>query len=190
MTAARLASFVLVAACLAGCAGSDRSSETLTVTGPTRTDFEKVGETLDYHCGNLACHGTTTRNLRIYGDQGLRLSSDDIPCGEPTTDDEFDADYRSLVALEPEIMSSVVAEGGANPGRLTLVRKPRNAEKHEGGAVFRDATDVDACTTACGDDRNCVRSCYGDRCLTSWLTGDVDVPACGNALPETRCNPQ
>jgi hypothetical protein len=181
-----------IALSAAGCASSEGSTEAVTVTGPTRTDFEKVAETLDYHCGNLACHGSKLRNLRLYGDQGLRLAGDDVPCGAPTTVNEFDADYRSLVALEPEIIDAVVANGGQDPARLTLVRKARAREKHEGGAVFRDGTDIDACTTACAGSRSerlCVASCYGDRCLTSWLTGDVDVPACGNALPETRCNP-
>jgi hypothetical protein len=170
------------------CAGSD-PSQTFTLVGPTRADFERVGETLDYHCGNLSCHGSMLRNLRLYGDQGLRFAPEDIPCGIPTTPAEFDADYRSLVALEPELTSDVVANDGARPERLTLVRKARGVEQHTGGVVFHDSTDVDACTASCGTDRLCTAACYGDRCLVSWLTGDVDVPACGNALPETRCNP-
>jgi hypothetical protein len=157
--------------------------------GPTLHDFDRVAENLDYSCGNLECHGTVGRNLRLVGDQGRRLDPKDIPCGRPTTPAEVEADYRSLVGLEPELTSDVVAAHGAEPERLTLVRKARGTENHKGGSVFRDSTDMTACLDACKDDRVCTAACYADRCLISWLAGKVDVPACGdNSLPETRCN--
>jgi hypothetical protein len=60
-------------------------------------------------------------------------------------------------------MSSVVAAGGANPERLTFVRKARGTESHKGGAVVvpGDARDV---------------------CITSWLRGAADADACTAAL--------
>ena len=80
-----------------------------------------------------------------------------------TTRDELDASYLSIVELEPEIMKDVVAAHGANPERLTLVRKARGTEKHAGGTVV-----------GVGDPR--------DRCLTSWLAGSADAAACDEAL--------
>jgi hypothetical protein len=184
----RLSAYTLLYGAFA--CSSAYEGESMTFTGPTQQDFGKVAETLDYACGNLACHGSPLRNLRLYGDQGRRLDPKDVPCGKPTTAAEQEADYRSLVALEPELTSAVVDGGGVDPERLTLVRKARGVEKHTGGSVFRDSTDAAACVDGCKDDPVCSAACYGDRCLVSWLGGDVDVPACGNALPETRCNPQ
>lgn len=184
-------------ACLLGALGCSTpgDGDSISFRGPSNNDFGKVAERLDYACGNLACHGSLHRNLRLYGDQGLRLDPMDVPCGVATTDAEGQADYESLVSLEPEVMSEVVREKGAHPERLTLVRKARGTEKHKGGAVFRDSTGVDGgdvmgCLDACKDDPTCPAACWGDRCLVSWIAGDVDVPACGNELPGTRCNPQ
>ena len=171
-----------------GCS-SAYEGDSIPVTGPTSENFGKVAQTLDYFCGNLACHGSTFRNLRLYGDQGRRLDAKDIPCGVPTTPDEVQADYRALVSLEPEIMAAVVASDGTHPERLTLVRKARGLEKHTGGTVFRDGTDQTACVASCKADRGCSAACYGDRCLVSWIAGAVDVSACSTSLPETRCNP-
>lgn len=177
-----------IAVALLGCSGGSEG-DSLSFAGPPLANFDKVVEMLDYDCGNLACHGTAVRNLRLYGDQGLRLDTRDVPCGAPTTAAELQADYRSLVGLEPESMAEVVA-AGAHPERLTLVRKARGTEQHKGGAVLRDSSDLAACTSACGSDGRCLRACYGDLCLVSWLAGEVDVPACGNSVPETRCNPK
>lgn len=178
-----------MALCFAlGCAGS-YEGDSVSATGPTLKDFGRVAESLDYACGNLVCHGIPSRNLRLYGDQGRRLDPNDIPCGKPTTAAEIEADYRSLVGLEPELVAAVVAAHGADPESLTLVRKARGLEQHKGGSVFRDSKDLNGCVDACKSDRTCSASCYGDRCLVSWLTGAVDVPDCGNSLPVTRCNP-
>ena len=64
-----------------------------------------------------------------------------------------------MIGLEPEVMSDVVRDGGRLPDRLTLVRKARAQEHHKGGKLFVE-----------GDDR--------DRCLTSWLAGQLDLAAC------------
>jgi hypothetical protein len=129
---------------------------------PSGADFKPVGLFLGHRCGTLDCHGQVGRNLRIYGREGLRLSPMDQPGGLPTTPEELDADYRSAVALEPEIMLVVVA-GAAPPDALTLIRKPRGEEHHKGGTVI-----------TVGDDQ--------DNCMTSWLAGNVDTTACANAL--------
>jgi hypothetical protein len=188
----RVMQWFMAGTCVLGASGcsSPGDGESISFKGPSITDFGKVAERLDITCGNLACHGSTRRNLRLYGDQGLRFDAMDVPCGVATTDDEVQADYQSLVSLEPEVMSTVVAAKGAHPERLTLVRKARGTEKHTGGAVFHDSTDLMGCLDACKGDIACQAACYGDRCLVSWIAGDVDVPACGNELPENRCNPE
>lgn len=115
-------------------------------------------------CGTLDCHGTVGRNLRVYGDTGLRYSATDVPTTLiPTTTDEVAQDYDSVVGLEPELMSEVVASGGADPERLTFYRKALGLESHKGGAVV-----------VAGDPR--------DVCITTWLQGRADAAACAAAL--------
>jgi hypothetical protein len=135
---------------------------------PSPVGFDQLVKTFGYACGSLDCHGSPTRNFRLYSRPGLRLGPRDIPCGAPTTDDELLSDYRSLVGLEPELMAAVVASGGARPERLTLVRKARGAESHTGGSVFPEGG-------------------YGDLCLTSWISGQVDIAACNNARSGVTC---
>lgn len=115
-------------------------------------------------CGSLLCHGTPARNLRLYGSAGLRWSPTDRPfvplCD---TSDEVDQDYESVVSLEPETMSAVVAAGGAHPEQLTMVRKARGTESHKGGQIWTQ-----------GDD--------SDTCLVAWLAGTPNPSACARAL--------
>jgi hypothetical protein len=133
-------------------------------TTPDTTTFPAVASMLIQACGTLDCHGTVARNLRLYGDTGLRLSPTDVPSTLiPTRADEVTQDFDSVVGLEPEVMSQVVASGGANPGRLTFVRKARGTESHKGGAVVVP-----------GDPR--------DVCITTWLQGHADASACAAAL--------
>jgi hypothetical protein len=136
---------------------------------PDRSSFPEVAQVLVRHCGTLDCHGQRGRNLILYGNEGLRWASTDRPLEPPcTTADEFAHDFESVVGLEPEVMSAVVANAGAQPTRLTLVRKALGLESHEGGAPFRQ-----------GDD--------GDTCLTSWLAAETQTDACLRALPPTTC---
>jgi hypothetical protein len=133
-------------------------------TPPDATSFPPVALMLIQACGTLDCHGTVGRNLRLYGNTGLRFSPTDVPTAlTPTTDDEIAQDYLSVVGLEPEIMSAVVASGGANPERLTLVRKARGEESHKGGAIVvpLDARDI---------------------CMTTWLAGGNPATSCTGAL--------
>jgi hypothetical protein len=144
------------------CSTPDADSRTPTVT-PDRASFDPVAAALDRRCGSLDCHGSRYRNLRMWGQDGMRLDLGDIPGGSQTTTAEIDSMYSAIVQLEPEIMSEVVADHGQNPERLTLIRKARGTEKHAGGAILVP-----------GDVR--------DRCLLSWLEGATDGPACSQAL--------
>jgi hypothetical protein len=143
------------AACVAANAG-DRVVEVV----PDRASFPPVSDLLDHRCGTLDCHGVTFRNLRIYGREGLRLSPGARPSSMPnTTPAEYDATFLSLVSLEPEIMTTVMREGGARPERLTFLRKARGTEDHKGLAIWSE-----------GDPQ--------DLCVTSWLAGKTDEATC------------
>jgi hypothetical protein len=129
---------------------------------PDAATFAPVAGMLDVRCGSLDCHGKAGRNLRLYGSAGLRLSPADRPlvplCDTPA---EIAQDYESVIGLEPEATSAVVA--GAAPSGLTLVRKPRGTEAHKGGTIWSQ-----------GDD--------SDTCLTGWLQGKPDPAACQRAV--------
>jgi hypothetical protein len=143
-----------------------------TLAAPLRATFEPVHDVLQPTCGTLDCHGQVGRALRLYGGRGLRLLKTDNPADDPTTPDEYDQSYWSVIGLEPEIISDVVTDQGRRPERLTLVRKARNQEHHKGGQLF-----------VAGD--------YRDRCLTSWLAGQLDLVACkiGKELLRPGANP-
>jgi hypothetical protein len=79
---------------------------------------------------------------------------------------EYDESYRSLVGLEPAVMSAVVSGKGAHPEFLTFVRKARGDESHKGGKLW-----------SAGDDQ--------DRCVATWLAGAVDMNACTNGLADS-----
>ena len=133
-------------------------------TPPDRASFAPVAQVFVQTCGTLDCHGSVSRNFKIYGDTGLRFAPTDVPSVlTPTTSDEVDQTYASFCGLEPEILSAVVASGGASPDRLTFLRKARGTEHHKPGPII-----------AQGDPR--------DVCFTSWLAGAVDSTACATAL--------
>ncbi len=147
------------------------------VVGPDITQFETagVGDYLDHRCGSLDCHGQATRNLVMWGCNGLRLDPNEtglVPgCrasgGKNTQPQEYEASYRSLVGLEPAVMTEVVTNGGANPELLTFVRKARGWDAHKGGALITP-----------GD--------VQDQCITSWLAGNADSNACTQAQDPTK----
>lgn len=148
------------------------------VDGPSLAQFSEtyaagtsptsgVGDLLDHSCGSLDCHGNAQRNLVMWGCYGLRLNPSDTPgCrsmgGTNTTPEEYLASYQSLVALEPSVMTDVVANHG-DPNELTFVRKAFGEEQHTGGQIFGLGTPADTC-------------------IGSWLGGDMDAGACGTAL--------
>jgi hypothetical protein len=130
---------------------------------PDRATFPPVADLLGKRCGTLDCHGSAYRNLRVYASQGLRLSPSDRPISKgQTTPAEYDATFQSVVALEPELMTAVVQEGGASPDRLTFVRKGRGTEHHKGGSLMQ-------------------QSDPSDQCITSWLAGNTAVGLCASA---------
>jgi hypothetical protein len=160
---------------LAGCSIPPSDPQYTPQDLPDPASFPPVAQLLVVRCGSLDCHGTPARNLRLYGSAGLRWSSSDRPfvplCD---TEDEVAQDYESVVDLEPETMSAVVAAGGVAPQELTMVRKARGTESHKGGQIWTQ-----------GDD--------SDTCLTSWLAGQVNESACATAmagvLPSGASNP-
>ena len=171
MMIARPSLFALVAAALVacgagafGCTGSPNDAR-IGIDAPDRASFDTVGIFLDHRCGSLDCHGNRQRNLQLWGGEGMRLDPKNVATGDAndTTPAELDASYRSLVALEPALMSAVVQGHGEQPNLLTFVRKARGTESHKGGALITP-----------GDDQ--------DKCIASWLKSKVDTDACTNAL--------
>ena len=156
----------LLALCACAVPASDSRTEAMV---PDRDSFAPVAQVLVHECGTLDCHGSAYRNLRVYGNEGLRLAASERPLMPAcTTGDEVEQDYVSVVGLEPERMTAVVEDGGSDPQRLTLMRKARGTEHHKGGAPITE-----------GDE--------ADRCLTSWLASDTDQAACVRALPKSAC---
>jgi hypothetical protein len=164
MTARRALAWAPVAALGVALACSSPSPDPRFVaTPPDRASFPPVEDLLEHRCGSIDCHGTVARNLRLFGNEGLRLDPASRPSSQPnTTPAEYDEDYASLVGLEPEIMSAVVASGGAHPERLTFIRKARGLEDHKGGSRW-----------VAGDPE--------DTCVTSWLAGHADSATCVSA---------
>ncbi len=163
----RIAFLIGLALALAVACGGPPDDARVGVVTPDPAQFPPVSLLLDHRCGSLDCHGARTRNLQVYGCEGLRLGTATPGCrnasGTDTTAEEHDATFRSLVALEPAVMTSVVQGKGQNPELLTFVRKARGTESHKGGTLVTP-----------GDDQ--------DICMTSWLAGAVDKNACARAL--------
>jgi len=161
-------------AAVAACSSVQNSRIGVLTPDSSETNWGPVADYLDHRCGTIDCHGNPARNLRIYGCNGMRLSDADIAScihrngGSLTTPAEHMATFRSLVGLEPTVMSEVVADYGQHPELLTFIRKMRGTEAHKGGQIDH-----------AGDDQ--------DICVTSWLTtghpdgGQTDQTACMNA---------
>ena len=134
---------------------------------PDRSTFAPVAQALDHSCGTLDCHGTPYRNLRLYGNEGLRYVATDQPLFPAcSTTVEVDQDYAGLIGLEPEVMAEVVATKGANPEMLLFVRKALGTEHHKGGTLMTRGDDLDTC-------------------ISSWLAGATDATTCARAAPPT-----
>jgi hypothetical protein len=140
----------------------------VTIDAPPLDQYEQLGLLMGKRCGTLDCHGQIGRNLRIYSADGLRLPPNTPGSPPKPTTDEIDADYASAISLEPEIMSLVVQQQGAEPDRLTLVRKPRAEENHAGGQIF-----------AIGDPQ--------DKCMTSWLASNDDPTDTVHKIDSASC---
>lgn len=152
-----------VTACVAEVGPTSTATE---LRAPIRAGFENVADGLQPSCGTLDCHGQAGRNLRLFGERGLRLEADANPGEGATTPAEYEANYWSLVALEPEILSTVVAAAGATPERLILIRKGRGTTRHKGGAQMPANGAL-------------------DQCLVGWLRGAIPSDACKAAAKRT-----
>jgi hypothetical protein len=126
-----------------------------------------VGTVFERRCGSLDCHGTVTRNLRIYSSRGLRRPNEAglLPGQGDTTLEESTDNYNSILLLEPERTNEVL-RGEQSPETVMLVlKKPLGLESHKGGLSIRK-----------GDD--------AERCIVTWLTlpaMEVDANACARA---------
>ncbi len=138
------------------------SNDVESLEPPFPEGYAQVSEMLGVRCGSLDCHGDSARPLRIYSGRGMRLSATDVPGQSSTTEAEHVANLRSAFAIEPELTSEVVREGGSHPERLTLYRKALGLEHHKGNAPL-------------------ARDGVQDRCLASWLERAVDVERCEQA---------
>jgi hypothetical protein len=174
--------FALLPLALAACSTSPSDARIGIDTPDESTpQWDPVSDLLDYRCGSLDCHGNMQRNLVIWGCNGLRLEPPDagpdastfiVPgCrnagGTNTVQAEYDATYRSLVGLEPTVMSTVVADAmndaGLHPELLTFIRKARGWDAHKGGQIW-----------TAGDP--------SDTCVTSWLGGATSMTDCAMGL--------
>ena len=137
-----------------------------TILAPDQGEFTSVSPVFERRCGTLDCHGQVGRPLRIYGGLGLRLPNDAgaVPGSGGTTPDEVTTNYRTVIGLEPEEMSRVVA--GIDPPRtLLILAKPLELEAHKGGPAMAPTNDP------------------AETCITTWVTGvGVDKNACAQAL--------
>ena len=129
--------------------------------------FTPVAEAMHTRCGTLDCHGSPERNLRVYGQNGLRYLASGVSGQGATTPQEVEATYFSVLLLEPEILGQVISEGGDRPSRLQLVRKARGLDHHVGGSAAR-------------------RGSAMDLCLLSWLAGAVNELECAQAAELLR----
>ena len=150
-----------------GCSAPDDKAR-VDATALDRATFREVEPVLGRRCGTIDCHGSAYRNFRIYGYGGLRLSPNDKPdTPDASTPSESDATYDALVGLEPELTRNVALAKGAGATELTLVRKGRGTEQHEGGALIVP-----------GDD--------ADLCLLGWLSSAPNAAACARAAIANR----
>ncbi len=167
----------------------------------SRATFGPVGDYLGNRCGTLDCHGQMSRNLRIFSCEGMRAEPDATPesCSVSTTEEEYERTYRSLVALEPQVMSAVysgctasVVDGGdtyppgsaCHPELLTFIQKARGVEAHKGGQLIcveepcppgiPNPIPLDGDAGPLVDPQ--------DVCLVSWLEGATDRTMCGLAF--------
>lgn len=156
LTAVLVLGAVSAASCV-GVVGSGRVSAEL--AAPPREGFENVADAMQPSCGSLECHGQRGRNLRLFGARGLRLDSAENSKEGITLPDEYEANYWSVVALEPETLATVVDEGGVDLERLILIRKGRGTTRHKGGTLMRPGDDL-------------------DQCMVEWLKGNILTDRC------------
>lgn len=195
---------------------SSTTNTRIGIDAPPFTDesFGPLGDYLDHRCGTADCHGQPGRNLRIWGCEGMRLEAGAVPvCSPkingvkipgagPTTVAEHQATYRSLVGLEPQVMTEVwdgcknqVDDAGnalyppgssCHPELLTFVQKARGAQAHKGGQLICIEP---PCPPGVPNPDYPLQTANGkvmtdpqDVCIVSWLEGATDMTACQQAL--------
>ncbi len=149
---------VVAVAGMFGCTYLPDTAAVVEIDYPSRGEFAVVSPVLVGGCGTIDCHGNKFRNFRLVGEFTTRLDTGNNPSSPRTTDAELDANYDSLVSLEPEKLTAVV-RGTHIPEYLTLVRKARGTEFHKAGKRWDKDSDA-------------------DKCLVSWLTKQLDEDAC------------
>lgn len=128
-----------------------------------RASFPPVADLYQRRCGSLECHGSTYRNFRLYGLYGHRLDGTHKPDAPDTTVAEYDASYQAFLGLEPQILREVIAGGGVDATRLTVVRKGRGEEAHKGGIPVQPGS-------------------AADKCILGWIRNVPDAVSCKAAL--------
>jgi hypothetical protein len=134
-------------------------NQIFTLTLPDETTFPLVSDALELRCATIDCHGNLPRNMRLYSEYGLRLKKGDVTGIANTTDDEYAANYESIVTIEPEKITGIVKNHGQNFDHWIVVTKGTGAEHHKGGSKF-----------AKGD--------VMYTCLLSWIQGNINMDAC------------
>jgi hypothetical protein len=164
---------VLAAASIVACASTpdDSKQPNLVVTGADVSAFRLgVDAVFERRCGSLDCHGTTARGLRIYSSNGLRLPNDqgNAPGIGATTGDEINANYASIVGLQPEQMNAFLAKDPRTADdayQLLILTKPLQIERHKGGAALSKGEPA-------------------EQCIVTWLTGKADQTLCAKGSTE------
>jgi hypothetical protein len=139
---------------------------------PDAKSFRESGVStfLERRCAGLDCHGADGRPLRLYSEWGLRLtaSKDGSRVRGPTTPDEQLENYRAVVGLEPEALSTCFESAGDDCSLVQLLLKPldtgNDGIRHKGGPVLRPTP-----------------SDPGWQCLFGWVSGTVNPEECARA---------
>ena len=69
--------WLLAAVSLTSCVGQVGPIGPLELRLPIREGFEGVADAMQPSCATLDCHGHPQRNLRLFGERGLRLNGAD-----------------------------------------------------------------------------------------------------------------
>jgi hypothetical protein len=159
---------------LASCASSpdDSKDPRLVVDSADPAAFRLgVDAVFERRCASLDCHGSNARGLRLYSANGLRLANDkgNVPGVGPTSADEINANYASVVGLQPEKINAFLEKNPRTADdayQLIVLTKPLGLERHKGGAALSKGEPA-------------------EQCIVTWLTGKADQAQCakGSAPP-------
>lgn len=158
--AARVGALVsaLLASALFGCSGPSGDDKSYIAVPPGPPIFNAVSDALELHCGTINCHGNDERNMRFFGLYGVRLNPKDKTGFGSTSDLEYEANFESIISIQPEKLTQVVRAHGAGADKWIVFSKGRAIEHHKGGArlVAGDAADT---------------------CIMSWLVAQPNGPS-------------